>query len=150
MRLWMPLATAVVITWPIPSSAAPATRVLPPSLATAAASYDHAQVVGDRVMLERLLADDYLLVNGAAERESKRQLIADLTDSNFHLEPFRVEGASQVVWSDGAVLAGEVHLTGLQSGKPFKGHIRFADVWRRDRGQWHVVFTQVTRFPSGK
>jgi len=38
---------------------------LPADLASAAADYDRAQVNGDKTLLNRLLANDYHLVNGA-------------------------------------------------------------------------------------
>ncbi|HEU4959383.1 MAG TPA: DUF4440 domain-containing protein, partial [Sphingomonas sp.] len=40
---------------------------LPPDLAAAAEAFDKAQVKGDRAALERLLADDYLLVNSQGQ-----------------------------------------------------------------------------------
>jgi hypothetical protein len=42
-------------------------------------------------------------------------------------------------------LAGEVRLKGVDHGKPFQAHFRFADVWRKRDGNWNVVFTEVTR-----
>lgn len=44
---------------------------LPADLASAAADYDRAQIKGDEALLNRLLADDYHLVNGAGQVESK-------------------------------------------------------------------------------
>ena len=119
---------------------------LPPDLARAAADYDRAQIEGDRSQLERLLASDYQLVNGAGVVESREQFIAESAD--IKLDPFKVEHPIETVWNSGAVLAGEVHLSGTDHGKPFTAHFRFADVWRKDRGAWQVAFTEVTRFPS--
>jgi hypothetical protein len=101
-------------------------------------------------MLERLLADDYRLVNGGAEVESKQQFVAESVDPTSRLEPFTVEHPIETVWADGAVLAGEVHLEGQDHGKPFSAHFRFADIWRKRNGVWRVVFTEVTRFPASK
>jgi hypothetical protein len=123
---------------------------LPADLAAAAADYDRAQVKGDKALLNRLLADDYRLVNGGGQVESKDQFIAESVDPAFTLDPFVVENPIETVWSDGAVLAGEVHLSGKDHGKPFRAHFRFADVWRKRDGQWQVVFTEVTRLPADK
>ena len=120
----------------------------PLALARAAAEYDRAQCAADRETLQWSLADDYIPVNGAAETENKEQLIADFTAKDFRLDPFTVEKARHIVWDDGAVLSGEVHLTGSSEGHAFQAHTRYVDVWRLRNGHWQVVFTQVTRFPT--
>ncbi|MDB6045945.1 MAG: hypothetical protein JWM63_4496 [Gammaproteobacteria bacterium] len=120
---------------------------LPPDLAKAAAAYDKAQIEGDRAELNRLLADDYHLVNGSGEIETKLQFVAESSDPAFKLEPFTVQSPIEAVWGDGAVLAGEVRIKGTDHGKTFQAHFRFADIWRKSHGKWQVVFTEVTRLP---
>jgi len=127
-----------------------AKAALPADLASAAADYDRAQLKGDETLLKRLLADDYHLVNGGGQVESKEQFVSESIDPAFKLEPFVVENPIETVWTDGAVLAGEVHLKGQDHGKPFTAHFRFADIWRKRNGVWQVVFTEVTRLPADK
>jgi len=121
--------------------------VLAPDLAKAAADYDRAQVKGDASELNRLLADDYHLVNGGGRVETKQQFVTESSDPAVTLDPFVVENPIVTAWSDGAVLAGEVHLKGLDHGKPYRAHFRFADIWRKRDHTWQVVFTEVTRLP---
>jgi ketosteroid isomerase-like protein len=121
---------------------------LPPDLARAAADYDQAQIHNDGPALRRLLADDYTLVNGAGEIFSKPGFIRDSTAPGFSLQPYVVEHEINRVWSDGAVLSGEVTLRGTDGGKPFTSHMRFADVWAKRNGAWRVIFTEVTRLPK--
>ena len=64
---------------------------LPADLAAAAHAYDAAQVNGDRAALERLVADDYVLVNGAGQVQDKARLIADYVAPGFKLDPFTIE-----------------------------------------------------------
>jgi len=129
-------------------AAEPHSDPLPADLARAAAAYDHAQIHNDGAALERLLADDYTLVNGGAEISTKAEFIRDSTAPGFSLQPYVVRHAINRVWSDGAVLSGDVELRGTDGGKPFAGHSRFADVWVKRHGSWQVVFTEVTRFPA--
>lgn len=124
------------------------TPELPPDLAQAAADYDQAQIKSDGAALQSLLADDYELVNGACKIYSKAEFIADSTAPGATLEPYTVKNEINRVWSDGAVLSGEVTLKGMDAGKPFTIRTRFADVWRKPDGKWQVVFTEVTRFPK--
>lgn len=126
------------------STPAAALAQLPPSLAQAVRDYDDAQIKGDARSLDRLLADDYVLVNSRAEIEDKRQMIADYTAPGFHLDPYVVETPIVRRWQGGAVVGGEVALSGTNDGRPFKGRLRFADVWRLRDGRWQVAFTEVT------
>src|ERR1043166_1477877 len=100
---------------------------LPPDLAKAVADYDQAQINGNRAELERLLADDYTLLNSAGKTETKAQFVAESTAPDFKLEPFVVKEAIEKVWSDGAVMGGVAHLKGVDGGKPFEVDLRFSD-----------------------
>jgi len=122
--------------------------VLPPDLAKAAHEYDRAQIEGDRALLEKMLASNYRLVNGGGQVESRKQFIDESTAPGFRIDPFVVQQSIEIVWTNGAVLAGIVHLTGIDGGKAFDVHLRFADVWAKRRGRWQVVFTQATRAPN--
>ena len=121
---------------------------LPPDLAQAARDYDAAQLHGDRAELERLLADDYTLVNSRARVEDKAGLIADYTAPGFKLDPFTIEQPIEKLWRDGAVLGGVVSISGSDGGKAFAARFRFADVWARRGGRWQVIFTEVTPVPT--
>jgi hypothetical protein len=134
---WLPLAALMLGAGP--ALGAP----LPADLAQAAKAYDQAQLTGDGVALERLLADDYLLVNGGGKVETKAQFIKDLTDPDVRQDPFIIEQGVERVWADGAVLGGITTLSGKDHGAPFSARIRFADVWAKRGGRWQVVYTQV-------
>ena len=120
---------------------------VPPQLAAAVKAYDKAQVDGNRIELERWLADDYLLVNSSGKLESKAQLIADYTAPGFTLEPFVVEQPIEKAWPNGAVMGGTATLRGTDSGKRYEVRLRFADIWAKRNGQWRVIFTQVAKVP---
>jgi hypothetical protein len=120
---------------------------LPADLGQAAKAYDQAQLTADPGALGRLLADDYLLVNGAGGNETKAQFIAELTDPDYRLGPFSVEDSITRVWADGAVLGGVTTLRGTDHGKAFSAKVHFADVWAKRGGRWQVVYTQITKGP---
>ena len=121
---------------------------LPADLAAAAHAYDRAQVKGDRAALQRLLADDYLLVDSRGGTETKAQAIAGLTAAGTSLDPFVVEQPVQRNWNGGAVLGGVVALTGKSAGKPFSDRLRFVDVWAKRGALWQLVFTQAAKLPE--
>ena len=135
------LLTTVAAISPTPSAVLGA---LPVALARAVQAYDDAQINGDARALNRLLADDYALVNSRGEVEHKSQMIADYTATGFRLDPYMVERPIVRQWPGGAIVSGEVTLSGVSDGEPFKGRIRFADIWRLHGTRWQVAFTEVT------
>lgn len=118
---------------------------LPSDLATAAEAFERAQIAGDRVELERLLAPDYVLHSSDGGAESRGQLIEFWTAEGFDPQPVAVREPVAQVWADGAALDGLVTLAGTNGGQPFSVTIRFVDVWRRREGRWQVVLGQATR-----
>lgn len=139
-----PLVILVACTWLAPAMAAD----LPADLAKAVHDYDDAQVQGDRAGLERLIADDYTLVNGSGNVQDKAGLIADYTTPGYSIEPFEILEPVEKVWNDGAALGGLVHLKGTSGGKPFAVSLRFIDVWAKRNGRWQVIYSHVSRLPA--
>jgi hypothetical protein len=133
----------------------PAPAVTPPgempeALAAAAAAYEEAQIAGDAATLERLIAEDYVLVGSDGERESKSQLIAFWTADGFDPSPVTVADPVEIIFTDGAALGGTVTLAGTQGEEPFSVTIRYVDVWQLRDGQWRVVYGQATRVPGAQ
>jgi hypothetical protein len=118
---------------------------LPADLAKAVKDYDEAQIHGDRAELQRLVADDYTLVNSSGRIQTKAELIADYTAPGYKIEPFEIMEPVEKVWSDGAVMGGVVDLRGTDGGKPFAVKLRFADIWAKRNGKWQVIYTHVSR-----
>ena len=118
---------------------------LPADLAKAVKDYDEAQIHGDKAELQRLVAEDYTLVNSSGRIQSKAELIADYTAPGYKIEPFEIMQPVEKVWSDGAVMGGVVDLRGTDGGKPFAVKLRFADIWAKRNGKWQVIYTHVSR-----
>ncbi|HEX7656676.1 MAG TPA: nuclear transport factor 2 family protein [Sphingomonas sp.] len=123
---------------------------LPADLAAAARAFDAAQVEGDDAALQRLLADDYLLVNSQGQSETKADFIRDYTAKGFSFAPFTIETPVEKVWATGAVLGGVVDAHGTSDGKPFAIRMRFADVWAKRDGKWQVIYTQARHALPGE
>jgi ketosteroid isomerase-like protein len=123
---------------------------LPPDLAAAARAFDMAQVKGDGAALERLLADDYLLVNSQGKSETKADFIRDYTAKGSSFAPFTIQEPVEKVWATGAVLGGVVDAHGTSGGKPYAIRMRFADVWAKRNGKWQVIYTQARHALPGE
>ncbi len=131
--------------FPAAAQTMPSYPTLPKDLAEAAVGFDLAQVKGDRALLERLLADDYLLINSRDQRESKADFVRDYTTPGFTMEPFTIDDQVVLVWDDGAVLGGVATLSGMSDGKPYSVRLRFSDIWAKRGGKWQVVYTHASR-----
>lgn len=140
--------TFCVLTALILSNATAMATNLPADLAKASKDYDSAQINGDRAELERLLADDYALLNSSGTIENKAELIADYTAVGYKLDPFVVRDPIEKVWTNGAVLGGIATLSGMNSGKHFEATLRFSDIWAKRGGVWQVIYTHVSRVPK--
>jgi hypothetical protein len=116
---------------------------LDPELATAAKAYDRAQMQSDHAALERLVADDYLILRPNGTVGDKQSLIQALAGEGQKTDPYTVEKPFQRSYGSTAILGGWVHLTGSDHGKPWVENMRFADTWARRNGKWQVVFTSL-------
>ena len=135
---------ALVVAVAVPAIAAP----LPPDLARAAKNYDRATVDSDTATLERLFADEYVLVNSDASVENKQQAIADFRLPGFKIDPYVMTQPVEIAWDNGAVISGVVRLSWTQDGKHQERLIHIAHVWAKRRGVWQMTYTQVTRVPQ--
>ena len=112
---------------------------------TAAQAFDDAQLHGDRAVLERMLAPEYLLVHGSGRVGDKKDFIDGFTDPESHLEPFDISDRLFLrPTPDTAIVGGDARIHGTDHGKPFRQHFRYADMFAKRNGQWVVVYTQVT------
>jgi len=140
----MKLAAAILVL-----SAVPALAVeLPPDLAKAVQDYDRAQIHNDILTLERLVADDYVLVNSNATVENKQQFLADFSLPGFKIDPYVVEQPVEKVWDNAAVIGGLVHLSWTQDGRHQTRLLRVAYIWAKRDGRWQATYAQVTRVPQ--
>lgn len=121
---------------------------IPADLAKAVHDYDEAQIHGNEAELQRLVADDYTLVNSTGRIQNKAELIADYTTPGYKIEPFEILEPVEKVWNDGAVMGGVVNLKGTDGGKPFAVTLRFADIWAKRNGKWQVIYTHVSKPPA--
>ena len=148
MNLHARIITRFVVTLSVagvvPAIAAP----LPPDLASAAKNYDRATVESDIATLERLFADEYVLVNSDASVENKQQAIADFRLPGFKIDPYVMTQPVEMAWDNGAVIGGVVQLSWTQDGKHQQRLIRIAHIWAKRHGTWQMTYTQVTRVPQ--
>lgn len=115
----------------------------------AAQAFDQAQLAGDKAVLERMVADDFIIVRGSGRRADKRDFIAGWTTPGVTFQPLQIQDPVYVrLGPDAAIVGGRVELHGAENGKPFVERFHFSDVFARRAGRWQVVFVQVTPTPK--
>lgn len=121
-------------------------RDLVAEVKVAAREFDDAQLRGDRSVLERYLAVDFLFVRGSGAVSGRADFIAAFTKPGQKLDPFVITNPVFARLGDGAVLVGgDAVLSGVDGGSRFSERIRYADIFAWRDGRWQVVYTQVTR-----
>lgn len=144
MKQMLTLSAALAL-----GAAAPAQTPDSSDVVAAAKTFDDAQQHGDKAVLERMLAPDYLLVHGSGRVGGKQDFIEGFTDPQSRLDPFEITDRLLIRPTAGtAIIGGEARVHGTDHGKPFAEHFRYSDYFARRGGQWVVVFTQVTPLPA--
>ncbi len=121
------------------------TPKLPPDLAKAVRDYDRATVQNDVATLDRLVDDDYLLVNSDSSLQDKQSYLDDFNVPGFKLDPYVVEEPVLKVWEGNALTGGLVRLSWTLGGQRETRLLRIAHVWVKHDGQWRLTYTQLTR-----
>lgn len=106
--------------------------------------YQAAVKENDAATMDRILADDFVLVTGAGKVFSKADLIEEARAVRTTYE--RQEDAEQVVriWGDTAVVTAKLWEKGVTSGKPFDSTLWFSDTYVRTPAGWRYVFGQAS------
>lgn len=104
--------------------------------------YQGAVAKNDSATMERLLADDFVLVTGSGKTYTKTDLLQEARSGRFIYE--RQEDAAQKVriWGDSAVITAKLRAKGTENGKPFDYTVWFTDTYVRTATGWRYAFAQ--------
>ncbi len=112
--------------------------------------YQSAVRRNDAVVMDRILADDFVLVVGTGKTFSKADLLEEARSGRMHYE--HQEDTDQVVrvWGDTAVVTAKLWAKGTENGVPFEYRVWFSDTYVRTPAGWRYVFGQSgVRLPPG-
>jgi ketosteroid isomerase-like protein len=104
--------------------------------------YQAAVKKNDATTMDRLLADDFVLVTGSGKVYTKADLLQEARSGRVIYE--RQEDAPQKVrvWGDTAVITAKLREKGTENGKPFDYTLWFTDTYVRTATGWCYVFGQ--------
>jgi ketosteroid isomerase-like protein len=104
--------------------------------------YQAAVKKNDAATMDRLLADDFVLVTGSGKIYTKADLLQEARSGRMIYE--RQEDTDQKVrvWGDAAVITAKLWEKGTENGKPFGYELWFTDTYVRTATGWCYVFGQ--------
>lgn len=106
--------------------------------------YQAAVKNNDAAAMDRILADDFVVITGSGKVYTKADLLQFAKTRRVQYE--RQEDSDQTVrvWGDTAVVTAKLWMKGLDQGKPFDFHIWFSDTYVRTPGGWRYVHGQTS------
>jgi ketosteroid isomerase-like protein len=111
--------------------------------------YQAAVKNNDADTMDRILADDFILVTGRGKVYNKTQLLETAKNKDIIYEHQEDTQQTVRVWSDTAVITALLWQKGTFKGQPFDDHLWFSDTYIRTPGGWRYVFGQASiRLPD--
>lgn len=120
------------------------------TLAKLDTDYQRAVEQNDTKTMARILADDFILVEGDGTVSTKAALLKDAASGNTKYEHQVDSDRTIRVWGDTAVVTAKLWAKGLEDGKQVDYHMWFSDTYIRKPTGWSYVFGQASlALPKG-
>jgi ketosteroid isomerase-like protein len=142
--------------WPIPISALTFSLLALGSAAAIAAESDDRKAVADldtqyqlavknndAATMNRILADDFVLVTGRGKTYNKTDLLNGARGATSYEHQEDTDQTVRV-WGDTAVVTALLWVKGTDGGKPFDYKLWFSDTYVRTAKGWRYVFGQAS------
>ena len=109
-------------------------------------AYQAAVEQNDAAAMDRILADDFVLVLGTGSVHDKAELLAEARGKAITWDVQReIYGSQKVrVWGDTAVVTAKLRVKGTRDGKAFDRTLWFSDTYVRTASGWRYVFGQAS------
>ena len=111
--------------------------------------YQAAVKNNDADTMDRILADDFVLVTGLGKTYTKTDLLNEARSKRTIYEHQEDSAQKVRVWGDTAVVTALLWAKGTEDGKAFDYKLWFSDTYVRTPAGWRYVFAQAsTRLPN--
>src|SRR5215472_178399 len=114
--------------------------------AVAALDSDYQAAVrnNDAATMDRILADDFVVVTGSGKIYTKADLLQMARTGRVQYAHQEDSDQTVRVWGDTAVVTAKLWMKGTDQGKPFDWHIWFSDTYVRTPAGWRYVHGQAS------
>ena len=96
----------------------------------------------DAATMDRILADDFVLVVGSGKSFTKGDLLEEARRGDIVYEFQRDTNQVVRVWGDTAVITALLSAKGTERGTPFAYRVWFSDTYVKGADGWKYVFGQ--------
>lgn len=105
----------------------------------------------DTAALEKLYADNYMLVNLDGSVQNKSDRLASIKSGETKFDSFAYDEMNVRTNPEGsgAILIARATATGMNKGAKIEGTIRVTQVWRKTKDGWRQVSGHATRIVGG-
>lgn len=111
--------------------------------------YQAAVKRNDADTMDRILADDFVLVTGLGKTYTKADLLEEARSKLMVYEHQEDSSQKVRVWGDTAVVTALLWAQGTEDGKAFDYKLWFSDTYVRTPAGWRYAFAQAsTRLPK--
>jgi hypothetical protein len=94
--------------------------------------------------MDRILADDFILVTGSGKTFSKADLLAEARGASTHYDHQEDTNQTVRILGDTAVITAKLWAQGTANGKPFDYSLWFSDTYVRTSTGWRYAFAQAS------
>jgi uncharacterized protein (TIGR02246 family) len=106
--------------------------------------YQAAVAKNDAAAMDRILADDFVLVTGKGKVFTKADLLNEARSGKTVYEKQEDSSQKVRVWGDTAVVTALLWEKGTEDGKPFDYRLWFSDTYVWTPSGWRYVFGQAS------
>jgi ketosteroid isomerase-like protein len=106
--------------------------------------YQAAVEKNDVATMDRILADDFVLVTGSGKSYTKADLLNEARSKRTIYERQADSEQTVRVWGDTAVVTAKLWSRGTREGQPFEHTLCFSDTYVRTATGWRYVFGQAS------
>jgi len=106
--------------------------------------YQAAVEKNDAATMDRILADDFVLVTGSGKTYTKADLLSEARGGQTVYERQGDSEQTIRVWGDTAVVTAKLWSKGTRDGEPFEHTLWFSDTYVRTPTGWRYVFGQAS------
>ena len=119
------------------------------SVAALDTEYQAAVKANDAVTMDRILADDFILVTGRGSVFTKEDLLNSARNQEVIYEHQEDTEQTVRIWGDTAVITALLWQKGMNQGQPFDDRLWFSDIYIRTPTGWRYAFGQASiRLPD--
>ncbi len=97
----------------------------------------------DAATMDRILADDFVLVTGRGKAYNKSDLLKSANGATFYEHQEDIDQTVRV-WGDAAVVTALLWVKGAEAVKPFDYKLWFSDTYVRTAKGWRYAFGQAS------